>query len=95
MNTECEALLRVIQKNGISEAENYLLDKSPRQLAKMLISTVQELDKVDSKPIRVTKEEYDRITNLFKIVGIRLMDDGTEVVEQRGRKRKQEITNGE
>lgn len=90
MNTECEALLRIIQRNGISEAENYLLDKSPRQLAKMLISAVQELDKIDIRPIRVSKDEFDRITNLFKVVGIRLLDDGTEVVESRGRKRKQE-----
>lgn len=91
MNNECEALLKIINKDGQEKALDYLLEnKSTKALAKMLISAVQELDKVDERPIRVSKDEFDRITRMFKVVGIRLLDDGTEVVESRGRKRKQE-----
>lgn len=90
MNNECEALLRVINKDGQEKALDYLLEtKSTKALATMLIQSVIELDKVDTRPIKVSKEEYDRITNMFKIVGIRLMDDGKEIIETRGRKKKE------
>lgn len=43
-------------------------------------------DFVQQTPISVSKEEYDRITVLFRVKGQKVLEDGTIVTETRGRK---------
>ena len=65
---------------------NYSINQIVDSFVELLVSS----ETVNRQPISVTEDEYNAIMALFKVKGQRVMDDGTVIVETRGRKRKGE-----
>lgn len=74
---------------SLSELENYLLSNhSISEIIRGYAELIMVAECVVNKPqITVTQEEFDAITSLFKIKGIRTVD-GVVIEETRGRKKK-------
>jgi hypothetical protein len=84
-------LLRDISEGNkpISDLEQYLLSNYPiKEILEAFAELIITSENTVNKPqITVTQEEFDAITSLFKIKGVRTIN-GVAVAEKRGRKKK-------
>jgi hypothetical protein len=84
-------LLRDISEGNkpISDLEQYLLSNYPiKEILEAFAELIITSENTVNKPqITVTQEEFDTITSLFKIKGVRTIN-GVAVAEKRGRKKK-------
>ena len=85
-------LLRDISEGNkpISDLEQYLLSNYPiKEILEAFAELIITAENTVNKPqITVTQEEYNTITSLFKIKGMKVLEDGTVVEETRGRRKK-------
>jgi hypothetical protein len=85
-------LLRAISEGmePISTLEQYLVSNySIKEILEAFAELIVVAENTANKPqITVTQEEYNTITSLFKIKGMKVLEDGTVVEETRGRKPK-------
>ena len=74
----------------ISTLEQYLVSNySIKEILEAFAELIVVAENTANKPqITVTQEEYNTITSLFKIKGMKVLEDGTVVEETRGRKPK-------
>lgn len=63
--------------------ENIMSLNPLTEIMRFVIETLKT-EPVVNTPITVSMEEYERITSLFRIKGLKIVD-GQEVVERRGR----------
>lgn len=84
-------LNRVKNGESIEELETYLLNNYPiPAIIKAFAELIVIADDAVNKPqILVTEAEYEAITSLFRIKGIRVNENGEVVKETRGRPKKQ------
>jgi hypothetical protein len=84
-------LLRAISEGmePISTLEQYLVSNySIKEILEAFAELIVVAENTANKPqITVTQEEFDAITSLFKIKGVRTIN-GVAVAEKRGRKKK-------
>lgn len=84
-------LLRAISEGiePISTLEQYLVSNySIKEILEAFAELIITAENTVNKPqITVTQEEFDAITSLFKIKGVRTIN-GVAVAEKRGRKKK-------
>lgn len=91
-----KALIKAISEGTqpISDLEQYLLSNhSIKEILGAFAELIMTAENAINKPqITVTQEEYDTITSLFKIKGIRTIN-GMVIEEKRGRP-KQKLIKG-
>ena len=83
--------------NDFTEIEKYIMNNYPlgeiiRGFAEIYVAAD---DAVNRPQIAVTEAEYEAITSLFRIKGIRVNENGEVVKETRGRPKKQMADAGE
>lgn len=78
--TEKPSLLETFVMNNFSMGEII------SSFAELLITS----ESMTRQPITVTEDEYNNIISLFKVKGQRTMEDGSVIMETRGRKKKGE-----
>lgn len=78
-------------KDGAAKKEdivNYVANNyTVNQIIESFVEMVMDSD-INRQPISVSAEEYQLITSLFRVRGIRVGDDGKITNERRGRPRK-------
>ena len=86
-----KALIKAISEGiePISTLEQYLVSNySIKEILEAFAELIITAENTVNKPqITVTQEEFDAITSLFKIKGVRTIN-GVAVAEKRGRKKK-------
>lgn len=83
-------LLRDIKDGAAfsTDLEKYLIENySISDIIKSFVELLLEND-TNRQPISISAEEFNMITSLFRVRGIRVSDDGKITSETRGRKRK-------
>ena len=78
--TERPSLLETFVMN------NFSMGDIIKSFCELLIAS----ESMTRQPITVTEDEYNNIISLFKVKGQRTMEDGSVILETRGRKRKGE-----
>ena len=70
------------------EIEKYLIENyTVSEIIKSFVELLLDND-INRQPISISAEEFNMITSLFRVRGIRVNDDGKITSETRGRKRK-------
>lgn len=64
---------------------NIMASNSLHEIVGFVVDALMK-EPTSSAPITISKEEYDRITSLFRIRGYKVNEDGEMVAESRGRK---------
>lgn len=70
---------------------NYTLNDILLGYAELLVTAEEYINR---PPITVTRQEYEAIMAMFKIKGIKVLDDGTAIEETRGRPPKHKLFRG-
>lgn len=78
--TEKPSLLETFVMN------NYSIGDIIQSFCELLIAS----ESMTRQPITVTEDEYNTIISIFKVRGQRTMEDGSVILETRGRKKKGE-----
>lgn len=77
----------------IAYLEKFFYDNyTNSQMLQLLARTVYEQYTKEQPPIPITKEDFIKLRNIFKIKGYRILDDGRVVEETRGGSRYRNIS---